>query len=103
MDSKLYINPPLVDRVYHWEGKKQPRTRKELDAFFKSAPIRKVKQDICEMGRRIYAKGYTDGNGGNLSVRVGEEIFTVGSPLRIRVEEADISRRRVSFSLVTKG
>ncbi|MBO5756052.1 MAG: S1 RNA-binding domain-containing protein, partial [Clostridia bacterium] len=39
----------------------------------------------------------------HLSVRVGEEIFTVGTPLRIRVEEADISRRRVSFSLVTKG
>ena len=64
MDSKLYINPPLVDRAYHWEGKKQPRTRKELDAFFKSAAIRKVKRDICEMGRRIYARGYTDGNGG---------------------------------------
>ncbi|MBR6588774.1 MAG: class II aldolase/adducin family protein, partial [Kiritimatiellae bacterium] len=74
MDSKLYINPPLVDRAYHWKGKKQPCTRKELDAFFKSAAIRKVKQDICEMGRRIYAKGYTDGNGGNLSVRVGEDL-----------------------------
>ena len=48
MDSKLYINPPLVDRAYHWEGKKQPRTRKELDTFFKSAAIRKVKQQICE-------------------------------------------------------
>ena len=39
MDSKLYINPPLVDRAYHWEGKRQPRTRKDLDAFFKSARL----------------------------------------------------------------
>jgi len=26
------------------------------------------------MGRRIYNKGYTDGNGGNISVRVGEDL-----------------------------
>lgn len=34
------------------------------------------------------------------SVRAGERVFTVGTPIRIRVEEADISRRRVRFSLV---
>jgi L-fuculose-phosphate aldolase len=27
------------------------------------------------MGRRIYSKGYTDGNGGNISVRVGEDLI----------------------------
>ena len=92
MDSRLYINPPLVDRAYHWEGKKQPRTRKELDAFFKSAAIRKVKQDICEMGRRIYAKGYTDGNGGNLSVRVGEDLVLCSPTLCCKgfMKEEDI-------------
>ena len=79
MDSKLYINPPLVDRAYHWEGKKQPRTRKELDAFFKSAAIRKVKQDICEMGRRIYAKGYTDGQ--NDASDALESYMNNGDPL----------------------
>ena len=56
MDKKLYINPPLVNRAYDWKGGPQPKTRKELDKFFASAPIRKVKQQICEMGRRIYAR-----------------------------------------------
>ena len=74
MNSKLYINPPLVERAYDWKNGPQPQTRKELDKFFTSAPIRAVKRQICEMGRRIYNKGYTDGNGGNISVRVGEDL-----------------------------
>jgi L-fuculose-phosphate aldolase len=74
MDSSLYINPPLVDRAYDWRRGPQPKTRKALDKFFDSAPINAVKDQICEMGRRIYNKGYTDGNGGNLSVRVGEDL-----------------------------
>ena len=74
MDKKLYINPPLVERAYDWKNGPQPKTRKELDKFFNSPAINKVKDQICEMGRRIYNKGYTDGNGGNLSVRVGEDL-----------------------------
>jgi len=74
MDKKLYINPPLVNRAYDWKKGPQPKTRKELDKFFNSPAINKVKDQICEMGRRIYNKGYTDGNGGNLSVRVGEDL-----------------------------
>ena len=75
MDKKLYINPPLVDRAYDWRSGPQPKTRAELDAFFASDAIRAVKRQICEMGRRIYARGYTDGNGGNISVRVGEDLI----------------------------
>lgn len=74
MDKKLYINPPLVNRAYDWKNGPQPKTRAQLDKFFKSAPIRKVKQQMCEMGRRIYQRGFTDGNGGNISVRVGEDL-----------------------------
>ena len=74
MNKKLYVNPPLVNRAYDWEHGPQPKTRKQLDAFFVSPEITKVKEQICEMGRRIYNKGYTDGNGGNLSVRVGKDL-----------------------------
>ena len=81
MDKKLYINPPLVKRAYDWKKGPQPKTRKELEKFFNSPAINRVKDQICEMGRRIYARGYTDGNGGNLSVRVGEQ-RTRSSPTR---------------------
>jgi len=32
----------------------------------------KIKQEICEIGRRIYAKGFAAANDGNISVRISE-------------------------------
>jgi L-fuculose-phosphate aldolase len=32
----------------------------------------KLKQDMCEIGRRIYAKGFAAANDGNITVRIGE-------------------------------
>ena len=74
MDSRLYITPPPVRRAYDWRSGPQPKARAAIDRFFRSPAIVRVKDQICEMGRRIYARGYTDGNGGNLSVRVGEDL-----------------------------
>lgn len=34
--------------------------------------IHKIKQDICDIGQRIYAKGFAAANDGNITVRVGE-------------------------------
>lgn len=33
---------------------------------------RKLKEEICEIGRRIYNKGFAAANDGNISIRVGE-------------------------------
>jgi L-fuculose-phosphate aldolase len=32
----------------------------------------KIKQEICEIGRRIYAKGFAAANDGNITARIGE-------------------------------
>ncbi len=32
----------------------------------------KIKQDICEIGRRLYAKGFAAANDGNITVRIGD-------------------------------
>lgn len=34
--------------------------------------VHKLKQDICEIGRRIYAKGFAAANDGNITVRVSD-------------------------------
>ncbi|MBR1870528.1 MAG: class II aldolase/adducin family protein [Kiritimatiellae bacterium] len=73
MDKSLYIKPPLVDRHFDWTGI-NPVTREDIDKFFTSAPIVRVKEQMVEMGKRLYARGYVDGNGGNISVRVGEDL-----------------------------
>ena len=34
--------------------------------------VHKIKQDMCEIGRRIYAKGFAAANDGNITVRISE-------------------------------
>jgi len=49
-------------------------SKAELEAFFNSAPIHELKEQICEVGRRLWQREYVDGNGGNIAIRVGEDV-----------------------------
>lgn len=51
---------------------KSPRS--ELEALFNSPYAQSLKQQICDMGRRLWQRAYVDGNGGNMVIRVGEDI-----------------------------
>jgi L-fuculose-phosphate aldolase len=46
----------------------------ELEAFFNSAYALGLKEQICQMGHRLWKRAYVDGNGGNMAIRVGEDI-----------------------------
>ena len=46
----------------------------ELDAFFNSPYANTLKLQICDVGRRLWQRAYVDGNGGNIAIRVGEDI-----------------------------
>lgn len=46
----------------------------DLEAFFNSPYCQALKEQICEMGHRLWKRAYVDGNGGNMAVRVGEDI-----------------------------
>ncbi len=48
--------------------------KSELDAFFNSVYCRNLKDQICDVGRRLWQRAYVDGNGGNIAIRVGEDI-----------------------------
>jgi L-fuculose-phosphate aldolase len=49
-------------------------SKAELEALFNSAYAQDLKSQICEVGRRLWGRAYVDGNGGNIAVRVGEDI-----------------------------
>ena len=36
-------------------------------------PLSQLKEEICDIGRRIYAKGFAAGNDGNISFRLGPD------------------------------
>ena len=45
--------------------------------LFNSPEAEKIKKEICDIGRRIWAREYCDGNGGNISARLGQDRFIV--------------------------
>ena len=46
----------------------------ELEAFFHSAWCQQLKEQMCDIGRRLWLREYVDGNGGNLAIRVGKDL-----------------------------
>lgn len=49
-------------------------SKSELEAFFQGDYCRGLKEQLCDIGRRLWQRAYVDGNGGNLAIRVGEDI-----------------------------
>ena len=45
------------------------------EALFNSPEAELLKRQICDMGRRLWLREYVDGNGGNLSARIGPDEF----------------------------
>lgn len=46
----------------------------EIARFFESPEIQAHKLEICDIGRRLWQRAYVDGNGGNISIRVAEDL-----------------------------
>jgi L-fuculose-phosphate aldolase len=42
-----------------------------MDDLFHSAEAEAVKEEICAVGRKLWQRAYVDGNGGNISYRIG--------------------------------
>lgn len=49
-------------------------SQEEVNYFFHSDGIEELKREMCDIGRRMWQRNYTDGNGGNLSIRVTENL-----------------------------
>lgn len=80
LDTLLAKNAPKVapvnpfGKAYEWEPGKDAQTPEAIEAFFNSPEICAIKNQMCDIGRRIWAKDFVDGNGGNITVRVGDNL-----------------------------
>jgi len=45
-----------------------------IEKFFYSPALEAIKAKMCDIGRRLWEKDYVDGNGGNITVRVSENL-----------------------------
>jgi len=66
--------PETPDPQYNWTTGADAQTESEIDSFFHSPEIEKLKELIVDLGQRLWQRAYVDGNGGNLSIRVGDNL-----------------------------
>jgi len=64
----------VPDYEFKWTPGSDPKTSGEIERFFNAPAIQTLKKLICDIGRRIWEKGYVDGNGGNITIRVGDNL-----------------------------
>ena len=62
--AKAGRKPAVPDR-------KPTARRNERNVFFSSPEAREIKNEICAAGRKLWMRQYVDGNGGNISYRIG--------------------------------
>lgn len=46
----------------------------DLDAFFYTEEMEELKEQICDVGQRMWQRAYVDGNGGNIAIRVADDL-----------------------------
>jgi L-fuculose-phosphate aldolase len=66
--------PSVPDYEFKWTPGTDAKTPAEIEKFFNSPALRVLKERICDIGRRLWQRDYTDGNGGNITVRVGDNL-----------------------------
>jgi L-fuculose-phosphate aldolase len=66
--------PSTPDLEYKWTPGTDPKTSAEIAKFFHSPALEVLKERMCEIGRRLWVREYTDGNGGNITIRVGDNL-----------------------------
>ncbi len=73
--GKVYSETPSIpDYEFRWEAGKDPQTPEAIQAFFTSPEIEVLKRRMVDIGRRMWERDFTDGNGGNLTIRVGDNL-----------------------------
>ena len=72
--AKKAAGPSIPDYEFRWTPGSDPKTPAEIEKFFHSPAIHVLKERICDMGRRLWQREYTDGNGGNITIRVGDNL-----------------------------
>ncbi|MHC4924173.1 MAG: class II aldolase/adducin family protein, partial [Planctomycetota bacterium] len=66
--------PSVPDYEFRWTPGGDPQSPADIRDFFHSRGVEELKHRMVDIGRRMWERGYTDGNGGNLTIRVGDNL-----------------------------
>jgi L-fuculose-phosphate aldolase len=49
-------------------------SKAEIESFFNSGALHDLKLQLCDVGRRLWQRAYVDGNGGNIAIKVADDL-----------------------------
>jgi len=78
--------PIVPSSEYNWEPGSDPQTPEEIQRFFYSPAIQKLKQEMAHVAHKMWGRNMVDGNGGNITVRVGDNLVLCTPTLRSKGE-----------------
>ena len=68
------VVPSVPDYEFRWDPGSDPESPEQIARFFRSPELKDLKERMVDVGDRMWKKNYTDGNGGNLTIRVGDNL-----------------------------
>ncbi len=78
---------PIVPSLeYHWSPGTDAATPEEIQRFFYSPDIQKLKEQMTHIAHKMWKRNMVDGNGGNITVRVGDNLVLCTPTLRSKGE-----------------
>ncbi|MBT8044051.1 MAG: class II aldolase/adducin family protein, partial [Verrucomicrobiae bacterium] len=78
---------PIVPSLeYQWLAGADPTSPEEIQRFFYSPEIMELKENMIRIARKMWKRNMVDGNGGNITVRVGDNLVLCTPTLRSKGE-----------------
>jgi len=78
--------PVVPSAEYVWTPGGDPKTPEEIQKFFYSPEIMAIKNEMINVARKMWKRNMVDGNGGNITVRVGDNLVLCTPTLRSKGE-----------------
>lgn len=83
---KVPPTPIVPSFEYDWVPGGDPTTPEEIQRFFYSPAIVEIKKQMVHVGHKMWGRNMVDGNGGNITVRVGDNLVLCTPTLRSKGE-----------------
>jgi len=78
--------PIVPSAEYNWVPGGDAQTPEEIQRFFYSPDIMAIKKEMINVARKMWKRSMVDGNGGNITVRVGDNLCLCTPTLRSKGE-----------------
>ncbi|MGJ8678448.1 MAG: class II aldolase/adducin family protein [Akkermansiaceae bacterium] len=78
--------PIVPSSEFKWVPGTDPKTPEEIQRYFYSPAIQKLKEEMAHVAHKMWGRNMVDGNGGNITIRVGDNLVLCTPTLRSKGE-----------------